>query len=219
VPIDPRRILFCDDALLAVNKLPGELAVRGKGKMGKLPLFDFLKKEYPGIHPLQRLDFATSGVMVFARNRDVLASVLNTKFDQWRKVYLALVHGKIPKRVDTISLPLPAREGGSPIPARTRYRVVQQWPDCAEVEIEMETGHHHQIRRHFSMIGHPLILDLEYGRGKWNQRFATILRCRHFLLHAAAVTFPHPVTGKLLTINAPLPPAFARGIEALGEGR
>jgi len=64
MPIARDRILYEDEYLLAVNKLSGELVVKGSGKTEKLPLFDFLKKEYPGLRALHRLDFETSGVII-----------------------------------------------------------------------------------------------------------------------------------------------------------
>ena len=69
MPLDPTRILFQDQHLLAVNKLSGELVVAGKGKVEKLPLLDFLKKDFPGLRAVHRLDFETSGVVLFARTK------------------------------------------------------------------------------------------------------------------------------------------------------
>ena len=77
--IASERILFQDDYFLAVNKLSGELSVRGKGEMDKLPLFDFLRTEHPGIHPVNRLDFETSGVMLFAKSRKVLEMMIGRR--------------------------------------------------------------------------------------------------------------------------------------------
>lgn len=59
MPIDRRRILYQDQVLLAVHKLGGELVVKGKGRTDTLPLLDFLKKEFPSLVPIHRLDFET----------------------------------------------------------------------------------------------------------------------------------------------------------------
>ncbi|MEK7137201.1 MAG: pseudouridine synthase, partial [Patescibacteria group bacterium] len=72
--IDPRRILYRDDHLLIVHKLAGELVVRASGE-GKRPLFDFLKVAHPGLRVVHRLDFATSGVLVFARTAEALLRI------------------------------------------------------------------------------------------------------------------------------------------------
>ena len=85
MPIARDRILYEDEHLLAVNKLSGELVVKGSGKMEKLPLFDFLKKEYPGLRALHRLDLETSGVILFARTKEAYEKVMETKFAGWKK--------------------------------------------------------------------------------------------------------------------------------------
>src|SRR3989338_10334133 len=71
------RILYQDEHFLAVHKLSGELVVRGKGPVGKLPLLDFLKKDFPGLRPVNRLDFETSGVVLFARSKKALEMALS----------------------------------------------------------------------------------------------------------------------------------------------
>ena len=209
MPISRDRILYCDDAFLAVNKLAGELVVKGSGKVQKLPLMDFLKKEFPGIHPLNRLDFETSGVVLFARTKKVLADSLAGKFRGWKKTYRTIVMGKVQKDSGEISIPLPARnkrEGN--VNALTRYRVLERFANSSYIDVEIETGRQHQIRRHFSMLKHPLVLDDVYGNEKFNRTFTKEFGYRRFFLHAAKMSLPHPVTGKLLTIEAPMPKVF-----------
>jgi len=121
--IAPDRILYEDEHLLAVNKLSGELTVRGKGKMGKLPLFDFLKKDYQGLRVIHRLDFETSGVVVFAKTAEAERKILDTKFDQWRKTYVTLVMGRIERNTGAIRKKLPAR-GKGVVEAETLYTVL-----------------------------------------------------------------------------------------------
>ena len=207
--ISSDRILYQDEALLAVSKLAGELTVRGSGKLEKLPLLDFLKKDYPGIHPLNRLDFETSGVVLFARNKKVLADVVDGNFRGWKKTYRTLVAGRIRQDRGEIrkELPTRSRSEGS-VPALTRYRVLQRFANSTFVEVEIETGRHHQIRRHFAGIGHPLVLDQVYGDEKVNRKFSRQSGYRRFFLHAAKVLLPHPVTGKELVIEAPMPKVF-----------
>lgn len=213
MPIDPRRILFCDEHLLVVNKLSGELVVRGKGKVEKLPLLDFLKKDYPGLRAIHRLDYQTSGCIVFARSKKVLEAVLKSDFAGWKKKYLALVVGR-PKRQGVIRIKLPARGKGI-VEAITRYHIVESFRDVSLVECDIETGRHHQIRRHFAEIGHPLVLDDEYGHVKFNRLFARAYGCRKLFLHAVSLAFPHPVQSQVVHVEAPLPPAFDRAIQRL----
>src|SRR3989338_5523593 len=159
--IDPRRILYDDEHLLAVNKLSGELVVKGAGEVGKLPLLDFLKKDYPGLQTLHRLDFETSGVVLFARNKKVAAFVKESKFAGWKKVYQTLVVGR-PRERGEIRLKVPARDGRELVDALTTYHVLKTVGDISYIECEIGTGRHHQIRRHFANIGHPLVLDDVY---------------------------------------------------------
>ncbi len=213
------RILYCDDTILAVSKLAGELVVKGFGNVQKLPLLDFLRKEYPGIHPLNRLDFETSGVVLFARNKKILAEVLASKFKGWKKIYRTIVAGRIKQDRGEITMPLPARvkkEGN--VTAMTRYKVLQRFENSTYVEVEIETGRHHQIRRHFAMMYHPLILDQIYGDEKVNRKFSKQLGYRRFFLHAWKVQLPHPVSGKEVIIEAPMPKAFINVLKELGIG-
>lgn len=208
------RILYEDDALLVVNKLSGELSVRGKGKVGKLPLLDFVKKEYPGVKAVHRLDFETSGVLVFAKNADVERKILNTKFDQWEKTYIALVMGRISRKSGAIRKKLPARGRGY-VDAETLYTVCDVFANSTLVECTITTGRHHQIRRHFAHIGHPLVLDKEYGHAKFNQLFRQELGFSKFFLHASKLSFEHPMTKKMVTVEAPLPKNFESCLKKL----
>lgn len=190
-----------------MNKLSGELTVAGAGTSDKLSLLDFLRRDYPGLKPLHRLDFETSGVVVFARTKQAADAVLQTKFTGWKKTYISLVAGRMPRESGVIRAPLPAR-GQGVVPAETTYRVLQVFANSCLVEAEIATGRHHQIRRHFAAIGHPLLLDEEYGNKGINRVFTREFMLRRFFLHAAKLVLPHPVTNKQLTIEAPLPRVF-----------
>ncbi len=208
------RILYEDEYLLAVNKLAGELVVKGRGAVQKLPLLDFLAHDYPGLRALHRLDFETSGVVLFGKRRDVLREVLSSKFAGWKKTYITLVAGRIPRQSGVIEKKLPSRTKEM-IPAVTHYRVLERFANSTYVEARIETGRHHQIRRHFAGIGHPLVLDDLDGDVKFNRVFVREFRYRRFFLHAARLELPHPVTGKHIVIAASLPKAFLDVLTAL----
>jgi len=208
------RILYEDEYLLAVSKLSGELVVKGKGRVQKLPLLDFLARQYPGLRALHRLDFETSGVTIFAKRRDVLKAVLASKFAGWKKTYVTLVAGRIPHRSGVIEKKLQSRTKEM-IPAVTRFHVLERFANSSYVEATIETGRHHQIRRHFASIKHPLVMDDLYGDQKFNRVFAREFGYRRFFLHAQRLELPHPVTGQTLMIEAHLPKAFLDVLEAL----
>lgn len=216
--LHPGRILYVDDHILAVYKLPQELVVRGAGEVGKLPLLDFLRTSYPGIRPIHRLDYDTSGVVLFARTKEVLATVIASSFAGWRKTYRTFVAGPMPLGPGHVRTALPGQDGGKLLPAQTDYEVLKSFPDCSYVEAVIERGRHHQIRRHFAGMAHALVLDDTYGNRDFNSSFSKRYGFRRFFLHAFSVTFPHPVTGAVLTVTSPLPPAFHDALERLSRG-
>ncbi|PIR50268.1 hypothetical protein COU79_00385 [Candidatus Peregrinibacteria bacterium CG10_big_fil_rev_8_21_14_0_10_54_7] len=213
--ISRERILYEDEHLLAVDKLGGELVVKGKGEVGKLPLLDFLKKDYPGLRTLHRLDFETSGIVVFARTKAAYEKVMDSGFSGWKKVYRTLVVGRVEREKGEIRKPLPARSGKGTVEAVTLYSVLDRFANSSDVEATIETGRHHQIRRHFASIGYPLVLDHVYGNEKFNRVFTQEFGYRKFFLHAARVELLHPITGKSIVIEAPLPKTFEKIIKTL----
>ncbi len=215
MPIHADRILHEDQWLLVVHKLAGELTVAGKGAMKKLPLFDFLRKDYPGIHPLNRLDFETSGIVVFVRSKPLLATMVEGGLRGWTKTYQALTAGVMKRDSGDIRLALPSRTKGEDIEAHTAYRVKERFRFATHVEVDISSGKRHQIRRHLALIGHPLLLDREYGDKKLNNGFSQKFGYHNFFLHASRVTFPHPVTGEPMTIEDPLPLAFTSILKRL----
>lgn len=216
--ISPDRILYEDEHLLVVNKLAGELVVAADGE-GKEPLYDFLHKNYPGLRVVHRLDFATSGVLVFAKGADVVRAIRESKFGGWKKTYRTLVAGRMKNRTGTINRKLPARTRDELVDAVTHYHVLDLFPHATFVEVEIETGRKHQIRQHLKFIGHPLLLDPLYGDPRVDRAFKRRHKYRRFFLHAAKLSFPHPVTGKEIAVSAPLPKAFDQVIQQLRSER
>ncbi len=212
--ISPERILYEDDHLLAVNKLAGELTVMAGGK-GKLPLFDFLHKTHPGLRVLHRLDFGTSGIVVFAKTAEAAEQVKKSKFAGWKKTYRLIAAGYMETKNGTIKKPLPAREHDGNVEAITHYRVIQSFKIASYVEATIETGRKHQIRKHFASIGHPLAMDPLYGDAKKDKAFAKALKFQKFFLHAFSLQLPHPITGEKINLVAQLPKAFLEAIDKL----
>jgi 23S rRNA pseudouridine1911/1915/1917 synthase len=159
----------------------------------------------PGI--VHRLDRYTSGVILVARNdaaHQALAKQFSTRTIE--KIYLALVHGRLPKDTDRITSPI-ARD---PIhrtrmttriatgrTALTSYTVLQRFEKLTYVEVKIGTGRTHQIRVHFSSLGHPVVGDKLYG--------APPSELGRYFLHAHRVTFNSPANDRRITIEAPLP--------------
>lgn len=213
--INPDRILFEDDHLLIVNKLAGELVVAADGKSDVMPLYDFLHKDRPGLRVVHRLDFGTSGVLVFAKSADTVRKIRESKFRDWKKTYRTLVAGQMKNKVGTINRKLPARTKNELVDATSHYRVLETYPHATFVEVEIETGRKHQIRQHLKFIGHPLLLDPLYGDPRLDRAFKKHHKYRRLFLHAYSLGLPHPITGVPLRIVAPMPKAFEEVVREL----
>jgi RluA family pseudouridine synthase len=212
--INPERILYEDEHLLVVNKLAGELVVAAEGE-GKMPLYDFLHKGYPGLRVVHRLDYGTSGVLVFAKSADVVSAIRESKFAHWKKKYRMLAAGQMREKFGTITKPLKARTHTGFVEAVTHFKVLQVYKLATYVETEIETGRKHQIRQHMASVGHPLLLDSQYGDPRKDRDFKRKFKYRRLFLHAYSLEFPHPVTGKKVRVEAPIPASFQEAIHKL----
>lgn len=188
------------------------------------------KGEACPIRPIGRLDKDTSGVMLFAKDRVTAARLWEQrKKGLLKKTYQGAVHGEPEKGEGVIDTPIgkmpgeknrmlcQARgeipEGMAPkaleetrfLPAVTHYRVSGRgmWEGCPVtlVECVLETGRTHQIRVHFSSMGHPLFGDRIYGISDLAPRLC---------LHAAQLSFFHPYTGEKISVEAPADEVFKR---------
>lgn len=223
IPLD---VLFEDEAVLVLNKPSGLVVHPAPGnESGTLvnallfhaPVFQSLERA--GI--VHRLDKETSGVMVVAKSGAAMTDLQRQfKARETEKEYLALVWGCPPPngRIETLIGRHPKHrqkmavltEGGRE--AVSTYKVAEQFSDIALVEVRIETGRTHQIRVHMTHLGHPVIGDPVYGRARNNKLPVAVNRQ---MLHAARLEFTHPLTGKRLSFNAPLPNDMRRLLENL----
>jgi 23S rRNA pseudouridine1911/1915/1917 synthase len=215
------NILFEDETLLALNKQPGLVVHPAAGhRTGTLvnALVHHLGprlasrggRERLGL--VHRLDKDTSGVILIAKTDDShekLAAAFASR--EVRKIYRALCWGKFRRisgscreaigrhRVHRQKMTV-LKTGGRE--AHTDYRVLTQGAHGAEVECELHTGRTHQIRVHLAHLGHPIWGDLVYGRP---HPLADGFAPARQMLHAARLEIAHPLTGKPLRFEAPLP--------------
>ncbi len=180
------------------------------------PGVDFYKRG--GV--VHRLDKETSGILLLAKTPEAFGE-LQRQFKERivHKAYLALVHGEVLPKEGEISVPvgrLPWNRkqfgivpGGRP--SVTRYKTIQnlefriqnEKEALSLVELYPETGRTHQIRVHMKYIGFPLFGDFLYAGRKTSRDDRKLLD--RFFLHAAKITFLHPVTGEQMAFEAPLP--------------
>lgn len=209
IPID---VIYEDVDLLAINKQPGIVVHPTKGHPNNtiangLMKYMMDKGESFKIRFINRLDMNTSGVLLVGKNSHSQDSFTRlASSGEVDKKYLAVVTGIVKDNEGTIDLPI-----GKPIegdikraiiadgsPSVTHYRVLERYDTgYTLLRIELETGRTHQIRVHFSHIGHPIVGDSLYG-GE-----ATDVIERQ-ALHAEQLNFNHPITGKKLALYAPM---------------
>jgi len=189
-------IVYEDDWLLIVNKPAGLLSVpTPKGEERTLTSIlnqNALEKgaKYR-LYPCHRLDRQTSGLVIYAKSRDVenkMAEAFRAR--SVKKKYIAFVHGKPARRQGEICSPIEGKN------AVTKYRVAEGKTDYSVVEVWPVTGRTNQIRIHFKKIGHPLV-----GEDKFVFRRDFDLRFKRLCLEAVELRFRHPRTGKDLDIS------------------
>lgn len=160
-------------------------------------------------HILTRLDFDTSGVVLFAKSNFIQSMVQDQITNHtMKKEYLAVVSGRLPDDHGMIDLPLrkESYESARRIvasdgkPSQTEYWVQERLKDATMIKVRLHTGRTHQIRAHFAHLGFPLIGDELYGG-------PTQLIHRQ-MLHAAHLEVVNPFTGQLESFNASLPDDF-----------
>jgi len=214
-------LLFVDAAVVVVNKPSGLLVHRGWANDDDVAMFRVRDAIGTHVYPVHRLDRGTSGVLVFARTREV-AATLSQAFEsrQVDKRYLALVRGT-PAESGTIDHPLPKSGTGPRVPAVTHFSLVARSSidRCSLVLAIPETGRGHQIRRHLRHLGHPLVGDVNYGSGEINRRYRAAYDLRRLALHAHGIAFDHPVSGARVSIQAPMPDDLGLALERLGLPR
>lgn len=211
IPVYP---VFEDNDILIINKQPGLIVHPTKGyPSGTVAnaLMHYMQQTDQSfkIRFVNRLDMDTSGLLVIAKNAYCQNDYTNQmKANTVEKRYISIVCGILESDSGTIDLPIGrpdpdnvargVMEGGAP--SVTHYKVIERFYDqnYTLVELLLETGRTHQIRVHMSHIGHPVLGDWLYGGV--NEELIS-----RQALHAARLTFTHPVTKKRMVLEAPLP--------------
>ncbi|HKU18418.1 MAG TPA: RluA family pseudouridine synthase [Candidatus Saccharimonadales bacterium] len=214
-PVEPidLPVLYEDDDVIAINKPAGILTHAQSKTLAEATVATFLRSKSKELESgeragvVHRLDRATSGVIIGAKNQHAL-KFLQAQFAKRtvKKTYLAIVEGHPKQPEAAIDMPIernpkaPAtfRVGANGKPAVTNYKVLRETARYSLLELQPQTGRTHQLRVHLQKIGHPIVGDPLYGHGKHGERL---------FLHAyqLAITLPD---GEHKTFTAPLPPEF-----------
>lgn len=211
------QVLYEDNHLIIVNKRAGDI-VQGD-KTGDTPLSDvvkaYIKDKYnkPGnvfLGTVHRLDRPTTGLVIFAKTSKALPR-LNKLFlsKDIQKTYWAVVKKETPKHKDTLIHWLKKNPKNNKSTAHLKeirdskkailhYKTIKKLDNYYLLEIQLETGRHHQIRSQLSKIGCPIKGDLKYGFDRSNKDASIHLHAKH-------IGFMHPVKKEPISVEAPLP--------------
>lgn len=218
IPLD---VLFEDAHLIVINK-PAGLVVHPAAGHASGTLVNALLAHCPDLAGIggekrpgivHRLDRDTTGVMVVAKTGNTMRALVNQfRHRQVTKEYLALVWGHLNPpagRAETLIGRNPndrkkmCTRPDTGRPAVTIYETRELFPATSLVRVRIETGRTHQIRVHMAHLGHSIVGDPQYGRAR--QGVLPVPVPGRQMLHAARLTFRHPVTGESMTFEAPLP--------------
>jgi len=214
---DNLEVLFEDNHLIIINKKVGDL-VQGD-KTGDKPLSEVVK-EYiaekyakPGkvfLGVVHRLDRPTTGIVIFAKTSKALERLNKMLREKTiEKIYWALIEGNADPAKATLTHYLrknPKNNKSTAFPKETpnskmatlHYKTLLELDNYTLLEINLETGRHHQIRCQLSASGHPIKGDLKYGSKRSNSNGG-------IHLHAVKIEFNHPVKKEPVIVQAPLP--------------
>lgn len=219
-------ILFEDRYIIAINKPAGLVVHPGAGKekttvvsavLGHTTLSPIGAPSRPGV--VHRLDKETSGVMVLAKTREAHRKLAEAfAGHELEKEYVAIIQGHIVNRKGRIEVAIErdkihrkrmkATSSEKGRMAISQFEVIEYLKSATYLKVKILTGRTHQIRVHMAFTGHPLIGDVTYG-GKRFER-----RAEHFL-HSHRLILKHPITGKDLVLEAPIPERFTQMLEQL----
>ncbi len=238
----PIEIVYEDDAIVVVNKSPGMVVHPGRGTYaGTLAAalqfhFDHLSdvggRHRPGI--VHRLDRDTTGVILIAKDNQIHQKI-SSQFErrEVKKEYRAIVRGIPEMDSDFIRTHVcvhnRAREkmmvcapGGRSREAVTFYKTLEKFRGFAFMELHPHTGRTHQLRVHMQHISTPIVADRQYlGESVFTQGHIAgtgsddRILMTHQALHAFRLTIKHPISGKQITFEAPLPASFEATLSAL----
>jgi 23S rRNA pseudouridine1911/1915/1917 synthase len=214
------RIRHEDEAILVIEKPAGLLSI-ATDEGGERTAYAILTDHVRGgnrqsrarVWIVHRLDRETSGLMVFAKS-ETAKRALQENWDAAEKKYLAVVEGAPPHESGVLESQLDesdvakvrvVAEGPGAREARTRYRVKKKGCATTLLELTLETGRRHQIRVQLAEAGCPIVGDKRYGAGT--------NPVRRVALHAARLTFPHPVTGEAMRFESVLPGELGRAVD------
>ncbi len=204
----PVAIVYEDAQVMVFDKPSGVLTIANPKEPDKnlvdLVNHQFTKNQKFKLFPCHRLDRETSGVIIFAKSLDIQHRMMDMfRSHEIVKKYVACVQGHLKQKVGEIRTPI--REEGRMKDAWSKYKELERKDLFSVVEVQPLTGRTNQIRIQFSEMGHPLIGDRKFSRGK-----DFTVKFKRTALHAAFVQWKSPFTRKMIQAETDLPEDMKR---------
>jgi len=211
----PLPIIYEDEAILAVDKPAGLLVVATDSEKTRTAYRMLREAGMDSIFVVHRLDRDTSGVLIFAKSREI-RDALQANWEGCTREYIALCEGIFEEkegRCDTLLTEdvnhMVYSTLGEGKRAVTNYKVLAEGAGHSQLRLRIETGRKNQIRVHMKELGHPVVGDKKYGSGAGP--------LGRLALHARLLGITHPVSGKPLELTAPIPAKLR--LKALGRDK
>lgn len=194
------KILYEDEQYIAASK-PSGLLTHPSNECRHVKeslLFELRDITSTYLYPVNRLDRAVSGINLFSKTTEGVTK-MQAIWPKSTKLYYGLVRGQI--LVDGQHNFDLNNEKKIPQKSVTNFKVLELFEDSTLLEISIETGRRHQIRRHFSRRMQALLGDRKYGKKKWNDNYLELYKLNRIFLHSKKLEFTHPYTNIGVSIN------------------
>ncbi len=213
------KILYEDKYLLVVDKECNLLTISNVSEKEKTLYYEvslYVKRQNKNnkIFIVHRLDKDTSGIVIFAKNKNI-QKILQDNWCDVKREYLAIVNGKVKNQNGEIKsylketkthLVYSSNNAYNGKLAITNYEKLQENNLYTLLKIDIKTGRHHQIRVHLNDIGHPIIGDKIYNK-------VDKIKRKRMYLHAYYIAFRHPITNEIIKVKTDYPIEFKTIIE------
>lgn len=229
------EVLYRDNYLMVLNKPPGMVMYPAPGHSGGtlMNAVAYLSCNLasagaplrPGV--VHRIDKETSGLVVVALNDETYHGLVKQfKERSIKRLYNALIYGEMKREMGEVALPIGrsthhrkkmstrSRRGK---PAKTSWKIIERYKTATLIEAQLATGRTHQIRVHFSALGHPVLGDKTYGRKHSIMADNHKVKIHRQMLHAESIGFAHPQSGEWLEFHTPPPEDMREIMKVLRE--
>ncbi|MFA6281910.1 MAG: RluA family pseudouridine synthase [Candidatus Omnitrophota bacterium] len=202
---EPFKIIFQDEYIVILEKI-AKILILPSPKKEKYTLTSLLSEKLKiPVYPCHRLDRETTGLVIYAKNRDVERKIMDQFRDgRVKKGYLAFIRGHLKNKKGILSGYIIDKEGQKfgekPKKAKTLYRIIREFSNYSLIDLMPLTGRTNQLRIQLANVGNPILGERKYAFGRDFK-----VNAKRLALHAYFLNFAHPITGKKLLFRLDLP--------------